>query len=264
VEGATGGFVLRLRPEGDTAWTENLVSGRFFMVRREDGESPAIPRPFSVYRVEDGCLDFLIQTFGLGTAALAACEEGTPLRLVGPAGNGWPELTVGPEPWVFLAGGIGSAPFLMALEQSLPAHVGASPRAPGPWLLYGAAAADRLYEHAAFEATGAQVLCATDDGSHGFHGNVIGLLEQEWAAGRIPERVRLLACGPERMLTAVARLAADRELSCWFSLETYMGCGVGICSGCAVPTNPEGPLGDWPSAKCCVEGPVFESSAILI
>ena len=41
-----------------------------------------------------------------------------------------------------------------------------------------------------------------------------------------------------------------------------MGCGVGICNGCPVPTRPEGPLGAWPNAKCCVEGPVFEARAI--
>ena len=48
------------------------------------------------------------------------------------------------------------------------------------------------------------------------------------------------------------------------SLETLMGCGVGICNGCPVPTDPAGPRGDWPNAKCCVEGPVFEAREILL
>ena len=43
--------------------------------------------------------------------------------------------------------------------------------------------------------------------------------------------MRLLACGPERMLRAVSDLALERELECWLSLETLMGCGVGICNG---------------------------------
>jgi hypothetical protein len=43
-----------------------------------------------------------------------------------------------------------------------------------------------------------------------------------------------------------------------------MGCGVGICNGCPVPTRPDGPLGAWPNAKCCVEGPVFSVDAIAL
>ena len=43
-----------------------------------------------------------------------------------------------------------------------------------------------------------------------------------------------------------------------------MGCGVGICNGCAVMTEPEGPLGAWPVAKCCVDGPVFPAAAIRL
>ncbi|MDP6955295.1 MAG: hypothetical protein QF599_04920, partial [Planctomycetota bacterium] len=117
-----GGFILRLRPEGDPAWIASLEPGRFFMVRRQDGASPAIPRPFSLYRVAGDCLEFMVQSLGAGTQALAACREDTPLLLTGPAGSGWPEFSVGSEPWVFLAGGIGSAPFLMALERALPPH----------------------------------------------------------------------------------------------------------------------------------------------
>ena len=108
------------------------------------------------------------------------------------------------------------------------------------------------------------MLAATDDGSRGFHGNVVQHLEAEWEAGRIPEKVRLLACGPEPMMAAVARTAERRGLECWVSLETLMGCGVGICNGCAVETKPDGPMGDWPIAKCCVEGPVFPALAIHV
>jgi hypothetical protein len=43
-----------------------------------------------------------------------------------------------------------------------------------------------------------------------------------------------------------------------------MGCGVGICNGCVVPTRPDGPMGAWPNAKCCVEGPVFSIEAITV
>jgi len=95
-------------------------------------------------------------------------------------------------------------------------------------------------------------------------GNLIGLLRELWERGELPREVRLLACGPERMLEAVEELARENGLAAWLSLETLMGCGVGICNGCPVPTRPEGPLGDWPNAKCCVEGPVFSADAITL
>lgn len=242
-----------------------LRAARFFMLRREDRFSPAIPRPFSIYRQVGRELQFLIKVTGVGTAALASCTPGTKLRLVGPLGNGWPTLDGDGPPWVMLAGGIGSAPFYMGIEQALAGMDGASRVAPASiTYLYGAARTGLLYDLARFQALGVRVATCTDDGSHGLRGNVVRLLEQRWKSGETPRDVRLLACGPERMLEAVEQLARERSLPCWLSLETVMGCGVGICNGCPVSTRPEGPMGSWPNAKCCVEGPVFSTDAVSL
>ncbi len=257
------GAVLRVRPEERLG---PLRAARFFMLRREDALSPAIPRPFSVYRqLEDGALEFLIKVMGPGTRALASSRRGEVLRLIGPLGNGWPALGGGGLPWVMLAGGIGSAPFYMAIEQALAGMDGEPPaRREELTLVYGAARTALLYDFDAFEALGARTLAATDDGSFGFRGNLVELLRDAWERGQAPPRARLLACGPERMLEAVAHLAREHDLECWLSLETLMGCGVGICNGCAVFTRPEGELGTWPVAKCCVEGPVFRADAVRL
>ena len=66
------------------------------------------------------------------------------------------------------------------------------------------------------------------------------------------------------MLEAVERFARSRDLEAWLALENLMGCGVGICNGCPVPTLPDGPKGAWPNAKCCVEGPVFSTREITL
>jgi dihydroorotate dehydrogenase electron transfer subunit len=242
-----------------------LRAARFFMLRREDRVSPAIPRPFSIYRQVGRELWFLIKVTGLGTQALASCTRGTKLRVIGPLGNGWPTLDGQGPPWVMLAGGIGSAPFYMAIEQALAGMDGA-PRARPESItyLYGAARKGLLYDLERFETLGVRVATCTDDGSHGFRGNVLRLLEHRWKSGETPRDVRLLACGPERMLEAVEKLANEKGLPCWLSLETVMGCGVGICNGCPVPTRPEGPMGSWPNAKCCVEGPVFSTGAVSL
>jgi dihydroorotate dehydrogenase electron transfer subunit len=256
------GVVLRIRP--DVALPP-VRSARFFMLRRDDRLSPAIPRPFSLYRQFGNDLEFLIKVMGAGTSALAACTPGTSLRVVGPLGNGWPTLDGDGPPWVMLAGGIGSAPFFMGIEQALRGMDGRAPaRRDQLVYLYGASRAGMLYDLDAFRALGVRVETCTDDGSHGFRGNVLQLLERLWADGSVPREVRLLACGPERMLEATEHLARAKGLDCWLSLESVMGCGVGICNGCPVPTVPDGPMGAWPNAKCCVEGPVFATRAITL
>lgn len=268
------GEVLRVRHSGSdgvvlTIRTEieqpPLRAARFFMLRREDRLSPAIPRPFSLYRQNGAELEFLIKVMGQGTRALAESLPGTALRVVGPLGNGWPTLDGAGAAWVMLAGGIGSAPFYMGIQQALAGMDGARAARPDQiFYLYGAAHRGLLYDLELFERLGVPVHTCTMDGSHGMKGHVLQLLEHLQAAGKIPRQVRLLACGPERMLEAVERHARAHNLGCWLSLETMMGCGVGICNGCPVPTRPEGPMGAWGNAKACVEGPVFSTDAVTV
>ena len=253
-----------LRVETDRA-IPPIRAGRFFMVRREDRVSPSIPRPFSVYQQSGRELRFLVKVMGAGTRALADCTPGTKIRLVGPLGNGWPTLDGDGPPWVMLGGGIGSVPFYMGIEQAL-AGMDARKPAKADQLLYvyGAARKGLLYDLEAFQSLGVRVATCTDDGSFGFKGNVLQLLESLQAKKEIPAQVRLLACGPERMLEAVERHAQKHSLQAWLALENLMGCGVGICNGCPVPTRSDGPMGAWPNAKCCVEGPVFSTRDVTL
>ena len=256
------GVILAVRAEVELP---PVRASRFFMLKRKDRLSPLIPRPFSLYRQHGRTLEFLIKRMGRGTRALADSRPGDALSLVGPLGNGWPTLAGGGAPWVLLAGGVGSAPFFLGIEQALAGMDGEEPaRRDELVYLYGAARRGLLYDLERFRALGVRVHTATDDGSEGFRGNVLELLERLQWSGELPRVVRLLACGPHPMLVAVERLAREKKLECWLSLETLMGCGVGICNGCPVSTRPEGPLGAWPNAKCCVEGPVFPVGAITL
>jgi dihydroorotate dehydrogenase electron transfer subunit len=256
------GVVLALRPERALP---PVRASRFFMLRRSDRLSPLIPRPFSLYRQRGDVLEFLLKIMGRGTRALASSRPGEEVALVGPLGNGWPALEGGGQPWVMLAGGVGSAPFFLGIQQALAGMDGKrAARADELVYLYGAARRGLLYDLERFRALGVRVHTATDDGSEGFRGNVLQLLERLWSSGELPRSVRLLACGPHPMLVAVERLALRLGLPAWLSLETLMGCGVGICNGCPVTTRPEGPLGAWPNAKCCVEGPVFPVGAVTL
>jgi dihydroorotate dehydrogenase electron transfer subunit len=256
------GVILSLEPEVELPL---IRASRFFMLRRDDTLSPAIPRPFSIYRQRGGRLEFLIKVMGRGTQALAGSAPGTRIRAIGPLGNGWPVIDGAGAPWVMLAGGVGSAPFYMAIEQALAGFDGAvAARRDHLFYLFGAAKRGLLYDLEAFEKLGTHVHTATIDGSAGYRGNVLQLLEELQRRFVVPARIRVLACGPERMLEAVSSWCQSREVDGWLSLETLMGCGVGICNGCPIPTRPAGPRGGWPNVKCCVEGPVFRCDEIAL
>ena len=74
----------------------------------------------------------------------------------------------------------------------------------------------------------------------------------------------IFACGPKRMLAAVASYAAERGIPCYVSLEERMACGVGACLGCVVKTRETDPHSHVNNARICTEGPVFDVDALDI
>ena len=203
-------------------------------------------------------LEFLVKIHGRGTRALHQSREGDEIVTIGPLGLGWPDWQVNAGPKWFVAGGIGSAPFLMGIEQALAAGVPAEHIT----FVYGGRTQGFLYDLVLFSDLGVRVIAATDDGSAGFHGNVVQACDHLIASDGRPDRVQVFTCGPDPMMKAVVDFADRQGFDSWVSLETYMGCGVGICNGCAVGTTPDGELNAWPVAKCCTDGPVFRSSDI--
>ena len=55
----------------------------------------------------------------------------------------------------------------------------------------------------------------------------------------------------------IAAICAQANVPCWASLEQFMGCGIGACLGCVVPTYLE-PR----HQRVCTDGPVFDASTI--
>jgi dihydroorotate dehydrogenase electron transfer subunit len=99
---------------------------------------------------------------------------------------------------------------------------------------------------------------ATDDGSEGFHGNVVELARTEIEKGI--DRPKIFGCGPTPMLRVLADLASAMGVPCEISLEGPMGCGFGICQGCPVRLRS----GVKEYALMCREGPVFSADMIAI
>ncbi len=199
----------------------NLGLGRGFMLRR----------PFSVYRAVEGRVEVILKAVGAGTAALLELRDGDSVSCLGPLGRGF-DLTGGAKTVTLISGGLGVAPMPLAARDARAAGLQVT------WV-HGARTADELCE----ESDGDAVVLATDDGSKGFAGS---------AVSAAPEADIVLACGPNPMLAAVAARWPDAQVA----VEAYMGCGTGVCLGCAVPLTRGG------YDRACTEGPVYRAADI--
>jgi len=193
---------------------ESGSPGQFFML---SPPGRLLPRPMSLCLATRTELGFLIDPVGPGTRALVETVRGERINVLGPLGNGY-RLDV--DKPLLVAGGIGIAP-LPYLSQRLDR----------PHAILGF----RTEEHAEAAA---------------LVPNSEVVVEPRLVTELLPRGHDVLACGPEPMLLAVARIAPEAQLA-W---EAPMACGYGACYGCAVRIGGE-------LKRLCVEGPVLEAAA---
>jgi len=225
-EVARGMFVLSMdAPE----IAQSVRAGQFVNLGWAGG--PLLRRPFSVYRTEGDHIEVVLKAVGPGTGQLLQMKAGASISCLGPLGHGF-DLSAGPRSVALVSGGLGVAPMPLAAREARAAGMQVT------WV-HGARSADDLCS----EADGDEVIWATDDGTRGFAGT---------AVAAVPDVDLVLACGPNRMLAGVATRWADAQVA----IETYMGCGTGVCLGCAVPLARGG------YDRACTEGPVYRAADV--
>jgi dihydroorotate dehydrogenase electron transfer subunit len=248
---------------------QKFLPGQFLMLRLTASDDPLLARPLALYDTwidaADSVrgLDVAYLVVGRMTRRLASVRRGDQLVAWGPLGNGFAAAAC--DHLIMVAGGIGQTPFLAVGREALGCRqYGHPPRqvapVPNVTLCYGVRCADLLAGVEDFRQAGIEVRVTSDDGSTGRRGLVTDLLAEVLAASP-HERPRILCCGPEPMMEAVARLATARGVPCEASLETPMACGIGICFSCVVKVRQ--PDGGWDYKRTCVEGPVFDAERIL-
>ena len=219
------------------------TTGRFLMIHCADGYDPLLPRPMSFHRFRDNDgerqLAILYDVRGRGTAWLSQRQAGDRLTVFGPLGKGF-ALNPQTQNLLLVAGGLGVAAVVALADEAIE-------RGKAVTLLQGARAVSKLYppEHLPKEV---EVLSATDDGSAGHRGPVTDLL-----ADHLPWADQVFACGPNAMfrsMSEVLREARTRK-PIQALLEERMGCGTGVCYGCAVFARRGVKL-------VCKDGPRFE------
>ena len=246
-----------------------IEPGQFVMLRLPNRDDPLLGRPFALYDVAGGggVFDVGYHVVGRMTRLMAGLRAGDAVELWGPLGRGFPEPPdTAAGSVLMVAGGIGQTPFLAAGREMLgTAGYGNrgrfAPAASPPELLYGARSAAFVAEPGRFEAAGIPVSVATDDGTAGHHGLVTDLLKARLAD--VPRPSRVLTCGPEPMMAAVAEIAAAAGVPCWASLESPMACGFGACFSCVVKVKQADAPEGWDYRRSCVEGPVFPAEELV-
>jgi dihydroorotate dehydrogenase electron transfer subunit len=206
-----------------------VLPGQFVNLGWSPG--PLLRRPFSVYRVDGERIEIVLKAVGVGTEQLLTMSQGDRVGCLGPLGHGF-ELPEGARTAVLVSGGLGVASMPLAARRAAARGIRVT------WV-HGARTQDELCS----ETDGDDLIWATDDGSKGVKGT---------AVAAAPDGDVVLACGPNRMLAAVAARWPGAQVA----VETYMGCGTGVCLGCAVPLARGG------YDRACKEGPVYRAADI--
>ena len=201
----------------------------------ENSFDPFLKRPFGILYQEDGKIALLVRNFGRGSSILVKhVKENFKFNLIYPLGKPFYPKE---EKILLVAGGIGIAGIFWAgvIYKSLGKKVK---------LLFGGKTQEDLEIRYFIEKYNIETIYYTDDGSFGKKGLVSqdleNYLDYAW-----------LVCGPKGMMKAIFEMGKKLgKKDIYFSLDTYMACGIGICLGCVIDTK-------YGYKCCCKEGPVF-------
>jgi dihydroorotate dehydrogenase electron transfer subunit len=237
--------------------------GQFLMLRCDDASGqqttdntqqiadydPLLPRPMSFYRLRNNGAEWgiLYDVVGRGTAWLSRRKPGDRVYAWGPLGRGY-EIGHTSRNLLLVAGGIGVAPLVWLADDAVARGLNVT-------MIVGARSAEHIVPSHLLPPE-VEVVVTSDDGSAGRNGFVTGPFAEllEWCD-------QAFACGPNAMMramTEVARTSKTRR-SLQVLLEERMGCGTGICYGCAVQVKVRGGRA---MRLVCKDGPRFEAREV--
>ncbi|MBO7492484.1 MAG: dihydroorotate dehydrogenase electron transfer subunit [Bacteroidales bacterium] len=215
-----------------------VSAGQFFMLKCWDKEL-TLMRPISVYQATEETLSFMYRVIGEGTRKLATLKEGDSISLLGGLGNGYPLEQLHGRIAV-LGGGVGIPPLCLTAQMlqergcTVDAYLGFR---------------DQLFAIESFEPYCQDIFISSELGPEGYRGYITDLLKAE-------KYDAVLTCGPEVMMRKVAQICAEKQVTCWCSMEHRMACGIGACLGCSIPTADG-------MKRVCKDGPIFLSTHLF-
>lgn len=204
----------------------------------------------SVMGREGDCFLHTIQAVGRVTNAMANLVVGDRVGVRGPYGTGWPMIKAKSRDLVFITGGLGCAPVVSAIRESIAHREEYGRIVIMQTVLHRH---DMLWEpqyEAWRKVRATQVLLASDRDKTAW---------PNWKKGRVAalfseakfdiNHCTVMCCGPHPMMTGTARALRDMGVhddDIYLSLERNMQCALGHCGHCQMD-----------EAFVCKDGPVF-------
>lgn len=214
------------------------LPGQFFQVRVSETLDPFLNRPISVASYSRSRLLLIIRVVGRGTRILSEKKKGEDLVLLGPFGKG---LRLKKKKSLIIAGGIGVAPLYFLAQKLRRSRVSFT-------FLYGAKTPDELILKSNIKKTANKSIFVTErDGRKKM--TVVSAVKDI----DVSEYKTAYACGPKAMLVGLQEL--DLPIPIYAFCEDFLGCGCGLCLGCAIMYKGE-------YKRICEDGPVFELKRI--
>ncbi|MFD2628318.1 dihydroorotate dehydrogenase electron transfer subunit [Oceanobacillus kapialis] len=217
------------------------IAGQFLHLQIE---GHILRRPISIASVDpkSQTVTIIFKVNGPGTKHLAGYQPNSTLNALGPAGNGF-NLEIDDKTVLLIGGGIGVPPLyhlgkkLIEKEKNIISILGFQSK-------------DYVFYEKEFQQLG-KTYIVTNDGSYGESGFVTDML------GEVEDFDSYYSCGPIPMLQAVSQKLVHKNG--FISLEERMGCGVGACFACVIPSDTEAGY-----RKICKDGPVFHHQEVSL
>lgn len=203
-------------------------------------------RPISIAATDpnNATVTILFKTIGSGTTHLGQYEVGDYVDVLGPNGTSFPIDKISEnESLLLIGGGIGVPPIYFLAKELQKVNVQVH-------TIIGFQSKDYLFYEEQFKAL-SNVTIVTDDGSYGKKGFVTNYIHE------FDQIDKYFSCGPLPMLKAVKNELPNVEG--YLSFEERMGCGIGACYACVIPTTTEDKY-----KKICQDGPVLAASEVKI
>ncbi len=223
-----------------------------FVIVKIDEKGERIPLTIADYDREKGVITIVFQEVGASTFRMTQMEEGGGFdTFVGPLGKASdfvkePAETLIDRRYLFVAGGVGTAPVYPQVkwmkEHGYKADV-----------IIGARTKDLIFFEDKMGSVADHLYIATDDGSYGFNGNVVAMMQHLFGQGEAYDIC--VAIGPLIMMKFVCELTKKTGLQTIVSMNPIMVDGTGMCGACRLQVGDE-------IKFACVDGPEFDGHLV--
>ena len=236
-------YILRVKSKESYKYSK---AGQFFMLK----SNTFLRRPISLHYIDDDILEFYYQVKGKGTEYLSKLKKDDIISIQGPLGNGF-DTEVKNKKILITAGGMGIAPIKLLIEKLINNN--------SITLIMGGSNESAIKIIKRFDTSNIDLYITTDDGSVGDKCNAVDKTKELLKEKSFDI---IYTCGPTVMMSALIKIANEKNTLCYASLEERMACGVNACLGCCIELKDD--KNGYALKKVCYDGPVFDAKLLNI